>query len=188
METAREVLTDIFPNHGFANAPAAAGSSGRAKESGRDNSFAMEKDCVFCRVIRGRRPPRSFTPRAAGVFRTSGRRRRCTCDRPEKHIRSVKTLLQRRARARRAVPSAREMAHRLGISRRLRLFVNVERGAGRSSSTCTSLDRWVAALSADVRSGIRVRDDSDLHPCRSGLQARFALPFLDKAYVKSTFI
>jgi histidine triad (HIT) family protein len=94
----------------------------------------MEKDCVFCRIIRGEMPTEVlYATEHLVVFRDI--RPQAPVHLlivPKKHIRSVNDLTAA------DVPilgelfqAAREMAQRLGISADgYRLFVNVERGGG----------------------------------------------------------
>jgi histidine triad (HIT) family protein len=94
----------------------------------------MEKNCVFCRVIRGETPTEIlYATEHLVVFRDI--RPQAPVHLlivPKKHIRSVNDL----AAADTPVlgelfQAAREMARRLGISDAgYRLFVNVERGGG----------------------------------------------------------
>jgi histidine triad (HIT) family protein len=94
----------------------------------------MEKDCVFCRVIRGETPTEIlYATEQLVVFRDI--RPQAPVHLlivPKKHIRSVNDLAATDAPVLGELfQAAREMAHRLGMSGDgYRLFVNVERGGG----------------------------------------------------------
>jgi histidine triad (HIT) family protein len=94
----------------------------------------MEKDCLFCRIIRGETPTEIlYTTEHLVVFRDI--RPQAPVHLlivPKKHIRSVNDLTAADAPILGELfQAAREMARRQGISAAgYRLFVNVERGGG----------------------------------------------------------
>jgi histidine triad (HIT) family protein len=94
----------------------------------------MEKDCVFCRIIRGETPTEIlYTTENLVVFRDN--RPQAPVHLlivPKKHIRSVNDLAAADAPVLGELfRAAQEMTQRLGISSDgYRLSVNVERGGG----------------------------------------------------------
>jgi histidine triad (HIT) family protein len=94
----------------------------------------MEKDCVFCRIIRGEMPTEIlYATDALVVFRDV--RPQAPVHLlivPKKHIRSVNDLTaDDTSILGELFQAAREMARRLGTATDgYRLFVNVERGGG----------------------------------------------------------
>jgi histidine triad (HIT) family protein len=94
----------------------------------------MEKDCIFCRIVRGETATEILheTPTLLAFRDIRPQAPVHLLIVPKKHIRSVNDLAPADAPSLGELfQAAREMAQRLGISRDgYRLFVNVERGGG----------------------------------------------------------